>query len=336
MRDSISRVPEGAIRYNTDSNKMEVWIGQKWMQVAVSSPNLAGGGRGVFFGGAPSNNAAIDFITISTTGNAQDFGDMASHRVQGAAAGAHTRGLYAGGEAPSIVNTIEFITFSSTGDATDFGDIVTNQYRRMNGMGCSNQTRALFNGGWTGSATSNHIDFVTIAQTGNSIDYGDLTVARESGACCASPTRGIISGGRNQPANTALNSIDFVTIASTGDAQDYGDLSVKRFAMQACSNSTRGLTFAGMTPSNTETIDFITIATTGNAINFGDTIEDMQYPLGAVASPIRGVCAGGLQPSAINTIQYVTISTAGNAVDFGDLTGAKSEASGCSNSHGGL
>ena len=106
--------------------------------------------------------------------------------------------------------------------------------------------------------------------------------------------------------------------------------------MQACSNSTRGLTFAGMTPSNTETIDFITIATTGNAINFGDTIEDMQYPLGAVASPIRGVCAGGLQPSAINTIQFVTISTAGNAVDFGDLTCAKSEASGCSNSHGGL
>ena len=336
MRDSISRVPEGAIRYNTDSNKMEVWIGQKWMQVAVSSPNLDGGGRGVFFGGAPTNNAAIDFITISTAGNAGDFGDMASHRVQGAAGSSNTRGLYAGGESPSVVNTIEFITFSSTGDATDFGDIVTNQYRRMNGMGCSNQTRALFNGGWTGSATSNHIDFVTIAQTGNSIDYGDLTVARESGACCASPTRGIISGGRNQPANTALNSIDFVTIASTGDAQDYGDLSVKRFAMQACSNSTRGLTFAGMTPSNTETIDFITIATTGNAINFGDTIEDMQYPLGAVASPIRGVCAGGLQPSAINTIQYVTISTAGNAVDFGDLTGAKSEASGCSNSHGGL
>ena len=40
-------IPEGAIRYNTDSNKMEVWIGDKWMQVAVSSPNLDGGVRGV-------------------------------------------------------------------------------------------------------------------------------------------------------------------------------------------------------------------------------------------------------------------------------------------------
>ena len=121
-----------------------------------------------------------------------------------------------------------------------------------------------------------------------------------------------------------------------GNAQDFGDLTAARFASQSCSNSTRGLIFAGLTPSNSDIIDFITIATTGNATNFGDTIEAMQYPLGAVASPIRGVCAGGLQPSAINTIQYVSISTEGDAVDFGDLTSAKSEASGCSNGHGGL
>ena len=27
------QIPEGAIRFNTDSSKMEVWIGDKWMQV---------------------------------------------------------------------------------------------------------------------------------------------------------------------------------------------------------------------------------------------------------------------------------------------------------------
>ena len=45
------QIPEGAIRYNTDSNKMECYIGDKWMQVAVSSPDLDGGARGIFFGG---------------------------------------------------------------------------------------------------------------------------------------------------------------------------------------------------------------------------------------------------------------------------------------------
>ena len=43
-------IPEGAIRFNTDSSKMEVWISDKWMQVAVSSPNLNGGARACFAG----------------------------------------------------------------------------------------------------------------------------------------------------------------------------------------------------------------------------------------------------------------------------------------------
>ena len=67
-------IPEGAIRYNTDSNKMEVWIGDKWMIVATSSPNLDGGSRAIWAAGSSSTNV-IDYVTISTQGNAIDFGD---------------------------------------------------------------------------------------------------------------------------------------------------------------------------------------------------------------------------------------------------------------------
>ena len=68
-------IPTGAVRYNTDSNKMEVYIGDTWMEVAVSSPNLDGGTRGLFVGGwrnSPSTarSNGSDFITISTTGDA--------------------------------------------------------------------------------------------------------------------------------------------------------------------------------------------------------------------------------------------------------------------------
>ena len=50
-------IPTGAVRYNTDSNKMEVYIGSTWMEVAVSSPNLDGGARGDYLhgDGNPSN-----------------------------------------------------------------------------------------------------------------------------------------------------------------------------------------------------------------------------------------------------------------------------------------
>jgi len=334
---SLDKPKAGAFRFNTDSSQLEIYDGNQWTGILATSPELhTGAGRGIFFGGSPTNNAQIDYINISTTGDSSDFGDMAGWRNQGAAASSRTRGLYAGGEAPSIVNTIEYITISSTGNAADFGDMVTNQYRRMNGMGCGNQNRALFTGGWTGSATSNHIDYVTIAQTGNSVDFGDLSVLRESGSQCASQTRGIIFGGRNQPANAALASIDYVQIMTTGNAADFGNLSVTRFATQSCSNAVRGLTFAGSTiPTSLNVIDYITIPTLGNAIDFGDVITAMQYPVGAVASRDRGVCAGGLTPNT-NVIQYVQIMTTGNTVDFGDLTSAKGEAGGCSNSHGGL
>ena len=70
-------IPTGAVRYNTDSNNMDVYIGSKWMEVAVSSPNLDGGGRGLVAGGnTPNQTNIIQFITISTAGNSQDFGDL--------------------------------------------------------------------------------------------------------------------------------------------------------------------------------------------------------------------------------------------------------------------
>ena len=53
-------IPTGAIRYNTDSNKMECFDGTKWWQVAVSSPDLNGGGRGVFPGGGSTIVNTID------------------------------------------------------------------------------------------------------------------------------------------------------------------------------------------------------------------------------------------------------------------------------------
>ena len=55
-------IPTGAVRYNTDSNKMEVYIGSTWMEVAVSSPNLDGGARGIAYRAGANND--IEFITI--------------------------------------------------------------------------------------------------------------------------------------------------------------------------------------------------------------------------------------------------------------------------------
>ena len=66
----------GAIRYNTDSNKMECYVNNKWMIVSTSTPTLDGGARGINGMGAnPSVINTIEFVTISSAGNTTDFGD---------------------------------------------------------------------------------------------------------------------------------------------------------------------------------------------------------------------------------------------------------------------
>ena len=88
--------------------------------------------RGVFAGGQFDNpypqTDIIDFITIATEGNAQDFGDLTAARSHGSGLSNSIRGCFAGGS-PSKTNVIEFVTIASTGNASDFGDLTVGRDR---------------------------------------------------------------------------------------------------------------------------------------------------------------------------------------------------------------
>ena len=338
-------IPTGAVRYNTDSNKMEVYIGDTWMEVAVSSPNLDGGVRGVTNIGTftPAINT-LEFLTISSQGNSTDFGDSTEARVGGSAPSSRTRGLFAGGNAGApgyaSLNTIDFITFSSTGNAADFGDLTEpHDYGRNN---ISSGTRGVMAGGWPGN--NDTIDFVTIASLGNAIDFGNLNENLGGGPPgVSSPTRGVFVGGYHPSPSPLVtrNTLQFVTIATTGNTQDFGDLLVSRAHAGVCGNSTRILASSGYTGSGPSTphldsIEFITIATTGNAINFGDA-SHTAFAKGATSNSTRGVFIGGSNPSTtVNIIEYNEIATQGDSVDFGDIGTAGAWIAATSNGHGGL
>ena len=93
-------------------------------------------------------------------------------------------------------------------------------------------------GGTNPSGVTNVINYVTIASTGDAVDFGDITVARSDGAGVASPTRGLMVGGED-PSNDH-NTIDYVTIATTGNASDFGDASVGVSRGQAGSSDCHG------------------------------------------------------------------------------------------------
>ena len=189
--------------------------------------------------------------------------------------------------------------------------------------------RALWGGGQN---PSNKVvmDFFQIQTGGKTIDFGNLTDARNEVRACGSSTRGVWAGGRDPGLS---NIIDFVEIPTTANAVDFGNLTVARAAVAAVSNSTRGCFMAGFAPSNTNHIDFITIATKGDATDFGDMLGTYQAQ-GRAMSPTRGLAAGNY--GASNLIEFITIATTGNSTDFGDRTVAAYSLSGTSDNTRGI
>ena len=348
-------VPTGAIRYNTDSNKMECFNGTKWMQISVSSPDLDGGSRAVFGGsysygpgGSYPKTNIIDYITIATAGNAIDFGDLTVTRGVGAGGASRTRGLFCGGQinpdaAKSSV-TVDYVEISSTGNATDFGDLT--QKRAAGVAGMSNQTRMICAGGNSFSPSDHDtIDYATIASTGNFVDFGDMVDASGSSAPIygvsgsGNGIRGIISGGDEGPAFDPT--MKFITMATLGNSQDFGEQSQSTSGTGSCSSSTRTLISSGATPGIKNLIDMVTIATTGNAIDFAANNFTTQHRFPeAVSDCVRAVFSGGYGAgptyTASTDIDYTNFSSGGDCVDFGDLTAGGANHKGASNAHGGL
>ena len=88
---------------------------------AGPTEHRGGRGRGLFAGGNPNTNV-IQFITISSAGNAEDFGDL-SYSAEAAGGGASpTRAIFAGGTDSGGKNIIDYWQIMTLGNAQDFGD----------------------------------------------------------------------------------------------------------------------------------------------------------------------------------------------------------------------
>mgnify|MGYP001435011156 CR=1 FL=1 len=186
-------------------------------------------------------------------------------------------------------------------------------------------------GGTGPQSERNYIEYIDIATTGNSTDFGNLVANREFMAGGVSNrTRGIFAGGQG---NTDV--IQYITIASPGNASDFGDLTQSRNSPGGGSSMTRGV-FAGgsVNPGGVPggygetTIDYITIDSAGNATDFGD----LPYSRGGMYTGSTGPAGeimymfGGADGNGYsNDMAYLTIATTGNATDmWGSLDGNKS------------
>jgi len=341
---SYNQAPAGSIRFNTDSAKLEVYIGGpvgygttatgQWMQVDGWSPDTQTGGTRIVFGGGytPTNVDTLDFVNAATTGNAVAFGELITTRQGLAAVGSRTRGVYAGGENPPARNEMEFITIASTGTCTDFGNLTRSVFGLTGG---SNSERAIFAGG--NNPNTDVMEYITMASQGAAQDFGDLFDAMRRGSCGNSSTRWILYGGSGAP-----STIQFCSFSTLGNSADFGDCFTGGYtrAQGSICSSTRAL-FAGNDDPHANTIEYITMSTLGNGTDFGDLPYSSSLEQcgarGGGSSSTRGVTAGGGNPSTkFGSIDFGQIDSLGNFIDFGDLTEDRGQLAGASNGHGGL
>ena len=255
------------------------------------------GDRGVFQRYTTGN--PMQYIDITTTGNATDFGDHITNRG-GAGTADGSRGLWAGGNLDGT--KIGYITISTTGNSTDFGDLSSS---RDDLGACSDATYGVF---WGGG--NNTIDYVTVQTTGNASDFGDATSSQFKCSCWSDGPYGVAQ-------KWIAADINYITIASTGNAVDFGDSTQNRDRVAAGGDSTRTVFGGGYTSTTVNTIDYITTGTTGNATDFGD-LTVARYWSSAVSNSTRTVFGGGVNAADV-TMDYVTTQTTGNATDFGDM-----------------
>ena len=243
--------------------------------------------RALIAGGyiSPAVITNIDYVTLSSSGmNALDFGDLTIQRRDFSGCSNNTRSIFGGGTttgSTSITTSMEYMTSASLGSVASFGDLLSTG---RGNASCSSPTRGIFFGGYQAFTTpvstyTNAINYITIATTGTTTDFGDLVIdnnGKKGGhAAFSNSTRGVVGGGAAyfSPAYTVYNTIEYITIATTGNAQDFGDLIQGRNYLSGTSNSVRGFFTQGTLSPDVNTCEFVTISSTGNAQDFGDFVN---------------------------------------------------------------
>ena len=233
--------------------------------------------RGIFLGGSPDNDST-EYYTLASAGNGIDFGNLTSTgRRYTSSFSSSTRGFSAGGkDDPAVTNEIDYCQISTLSSWLDFGDLTV---AALYWSGLSSPTRGLTL--VADDPASQVINMVTMASTGNAIDFGNQSKTGGYQSAAANSVRGLWAGGyATTPRTTAgmSKSIEAIMIASQGTSQEFGDLINTPMYGDGSSTSTRAI-FAGSGGSNntTNNIEFVTIATSGNASDFGDLMQPVGY-----------------------------------------------------------
>ena len=235
----------------------------------MTSFGIGNNSRGIFGVGGNPNTDTLEYVTISSEGDAKDFSNLTSSRYGGARGNSSTRGIFMGGQSYSDV--IDYVEMSTLANALDFGDLTVGTF--LNVTSVNTKTRVFSLGGYVSPGVNTaKVEFVTTSSKGNGISFGEIDRPNSTFPAFSNDTRAIYGGGNLRPGSTS--EIFIFNMFTQGETTFFGDLTQARYEFAGSCSQTRGVFVGGQLPdspnASANTIDFITMATTGNAIDFGD------------------------------------------------------------------
>ena len=285
--DTILYRTIGALSGNTsDFGDMNA-AGSSGGTISSGTRGVHGGGYFYHSGGYWAGTDKIEYITIASTGNGTDFGNLheTGYYGQGASSNGTLGTIFGGMWTPR--NYINSITIASAGDATDVGDLTV---ARGDVAGICSDTMSIHCGGnkW---GFADEIDYTSWGSLGDASDFGDLTITGTRRTGGEDSSRGIVFGAYTNNTPNTTDNIDYFSTASTGSASDFGNtLSLAYHSSWgsnlggthgggAMCNGVRmdvagGATEGGSGYAETAKIQYITIQTTGDATDYSDDIDD--------------------------------------------------------------
>ena len=321
-------------------------VGLDW---PASGPAWAGS-RAFYMGGwyyssvgTLTNSNHIQYKTMTTDGNMDDFGDLtkAVHNFKGSGSN-KVRVLRGGGDANTEAQndyqvTIDYFTAASETDASDAGDLDTGG-NRGGPNGASNGTLCLFMGGdsypgsGSGTYSRDQIDYQNIGTTGGASGGGTLTAASYGHESSNGDTKSLILSINTNAQGIADSAIDQHDFSTDGNATDYGSL-VKRKGVGYGTGimcSTTRVVFGGGYDSSYakhDEVHYVPVASSSDSTDAMDLVRAASQLCGT-SDGTRGEIYGGNSEDGgagsanfnRNTIQKFTLaSLSGTASDIGDL-----------------
>jgi len=238
--------------------------------------------RGIFVGGMYNDdvlNKQIQYITISTPGNANSFGEAGGpvNQAGGLSNGPGQRGVYTRTLNPGQCNGLEYITISTLGNGFDFGD-QTMERTLVSGLSNGVHDRGVFAG--DKPFVSGQMDFITISTPSNASIFGNLRLQMNKPAAFSNDTngRGILASGGGLNSGI-INTIEHIAISTLGDTAEFGHLQTgANDGATGASNGRgeRGIAFDMRTSNpvgHLPLIETITIDRPSDAVTFGNCVD---------------------------------------------------------------